>query len=86
MFIRKRKLAFLICAVLSLFLLPAVQARADGAEDNAGSWYIDAGVSALAVDLPAYAPIWIADLTGFTPPYTDATPDTQGRGCLRSNA
>ena len=66
--------------VLSLMLLWATNARADGAEDNAASWYFDAGVSAFVVDLPKYVPLWDADLTGGAPQGLQP-PDTHGQAC-----
>ena len=64
---RKRKLVSLICAVLSLILLLAAHARADGAEDNATDWYFGGGMSLYVVDVPDYAPVWDVDVSSLAP-------------------
>lgn len=56
MFMRKPKLASLVCALLSLVLLSTMHARAEGAEDNATDWYFGGGMSLYVVDVPDYAP------------------------------
>ncbi|SKA71259.1 hypothetical protein SAMN02745704_00108 [Paucidesulfovibrio gracilis DSM 16080] len=67
MFMRKRKLAFFICAGLSLILLLAAHARADDGADNATDWYFGAGISLYVVDVPDYAPVWDVEVSGLGP-------------------
>ncbi|WP_419786035.1 hypothetical protein [Pseudodesulfovibrio sp.] len=67
MFIRKRKLAYLACAVCFLVLSLVVHAQADGGADNATDWYFGGGFSLYVVDVPDYAPTWDVDVTSLAP-------------------